>query len=59
MTQEQTLAPNSAGDQIRQIRIQKLADLADKNVNPYPYVFKKTADAQELQDKYLPVLLFW
>ena len=52
MTQEQTLAPNSAGDQIRQIRIQKLADLADKNVNPYPYVFNKTADAQELQDKY-------
>lgn len=52
MTEEQTIAPNSAGDQIRQIRIQKLADLADKNVNPYPYVFNKTADAQELQEKY-------
>lgn len=52
MTQEQTNTPNSAGDQIRQIRIQKLADLADRGVNPYPYVFNKTADAQELQDKY-------
>ena len=52
MTEEQNHSPNSAGDQIRQIRIQKLADLADKGVNPYPYVFNKTADAAELQDKY-------
>ena len=29
MTEEQNHSPNSAGDQIRQIRIQKLADLAD------------------------------
>lgn len=52
MTQEQTHEPNSAGDQIRQIRIRKLTDLADKNVNPYPYVYNKTADAAELQEKY-------
>ena len=52
MTQEQQREVNSAGDQIRQIRIQKLADLADKGVNPYPYVFNKTADAAQLQDKY-------
>ena len=52
MTQEQQREVNSAGDQIRQIRIQKLADLADKGVNPYPYVFNKTADAADLQEKY-------
>ena len=50
--QKQNHEPNSAKDQIRRIRIQKLADLADKGVNPYPYEFKKTADAAELQEKY-------
>jgi len=39
-------------DQIRQTRIQKLADLADKGVNPYPYSFEKNADAADLQEKY-------
>jgi lysyl-tRNA synthetase class 2 len=39
-------------DQIRLTRIQKLADLADKGVNPYPYSFAKDADAQDLQEKY-------
>lgn len=52
MIEEQTHTANSAGDQIRQIRIQKLADLADNGVNPYPYVFNKTAKADELQKKY-------
>jgi len=52
MTQEQNHEASSAGEQIRQIRIQKLADLADNGVNPYPYVFNKTADAAELQEKY-------
>ena len=52
MTEQQTHQPNSAKDQIRQTRIQKLADLADKGINPYPYVFNKTADAAELQEKY-------
>ncbi len=51
MTQENR-EPNSAKEQIRQTRIQKLADLADRGVNPYPYVFKKTADAAALQEKY-------
>ena len=40
------------GEQIRQTRIQKLADLADKGVNPYPYVFDKNANAADLQEKY-------
>ncbi len=37
---------------IRQTRIQKLADLADKGINPYPYYYKKDAKANELQEKY-------
>jgi len=52
MTEQQTHESNSAREQIRQTRIQKLTDLADRGVNPYPYVFNKTADAAELQEKY-------
>ena len=52
MTQ-QTQEPITAGGQIRQTRIQKLADLADKGVNPYPYVFDKDIDAADLQAKYV------
>lgn len=37
---------------IRQGRIQKLTELADKGINPYPYSFNKDANAQDLQDKY-------
>ena len=49
---QQTQEVSSTKEQIRQTRIQKLADLADKGVNPYPYTFAKTANASELQDKY-------
>lgn len=52
MTEQQTHESNSARDQIRQTRIQKLTDLADRGVNPYPYVYDKNADAAELQEKY-------
>ena len=52
MTEQQNHEPNSARDQIRQTRIQKLADLADRGINPYPYVFEKDANAAELQEKY-------
>ncbi len=45
----ETLTPKET---IRQGRIQKLTELADKGICPYPYTFDKTADAQELQDKY-------
>lgn len=51
MTQ-QTQEPITAGGQIRQTRIQKLTDLADKGVNPYPYAFDKDANAADLQEKY-------
>ena len=54
MTQQtqETLVAGGPGEQIRQTRIQKLADLADKGVNPYPYVFDKNANAADLQEKY-------
>lgn len=54
MTQEvkEPLTGGGPGEQIRQTRIQKLADLADKGVNPYPYVFDKNANAADLQEKY-------
>ena len=37
---------------VRAVRIQKLADFADKNINPYPYSYDKDASAKQLQDKY-------
>jgi len=42
----------SPKENIRQGRIQKLAELVDKGINPYPYSFDKDANAQGLQDKY-------
>lgn len=42
----------SPKENIRQGRIQKLADLADKGINAYPYSYSKNANAQDLQDKY-------
>ena len=52
MTQQVATEPNSAKEQIRQTRIQKLTDLADKGVNPYPYTFAKDINASDLQEKY-------
>lgn len=37
---------------LRNTRIQKLTDLVDKGINPYPYSFDRTASAGELQKKY-------
>lgn len=47
----------SPKETIRQARIQKLAELADKGINPYPYSYNKDANAQDLQEKYkdLPI----
>ena len=52
MTEQQVKEPVSAKEAIRQTRIQKLAELADKGINPYPYVFDKDADSAFLQEKY-------
>lgn len=53
-TTHESMSPK---ENIRQGRIQKLADLADKGINPYPYSYNKDANASELQEKYkdLPV----
>lgn len=47
----------SPKETIRQARVQKLAELADKGINPYPYSYNKDANAKDLQEKYkdLPV----
>ena len=37
---------------VRKMRIQKLTDLADKGINPYPYVYDKDSSAEQLQEKY-------
>lgn len=37
---------------LRETRINKINELKEKNINPYPYKFDKTAQAKELQDKY-------
>ncbi len=37
---------------IRSVRIQKLTDLADKGINPYPYSYDKNISANDLQEKY-------
>lgn len=42
----------SPKENIRQGRIQKLTDLADKGINAYPYSYNKDANASDLQKKY-------
>lgn len=42
----------SPKENIRQARVQKLTDLADKGINPYPYSYNKDANAADLQEKY-------
>ncbi|MDD3437012.1 MAG: lysine--tRNA ligase, partial [Candidatus Gastranaerophilales bacterium] len=53
-TTHQTISPK---ENIRQARVQKLTDLADKGINAYPYSFNKNTNAKDLQEKYkdLPV----
>ena len=54
MTQEENKNKESISpkENIRQARVQKLTDFADKGINPYPYKYEKTATAAELQNKY-------
>jgi lysyl-tRNA synthetase class 2 len=37
---------------LRNTRIQKLNDLVDKGINPYPYTYERNISAAELHDKY-------
>lgn len=41
---------------LRSTRLQKLNDLADKGINPYPYTFDRTVSAAQLQEKYKELL---
>ena len=52
MSENTTKEPISAKETMRQRRLQKLAELVDKGINPYPYSFKKDIDAAELQENY-------
>ena len=49
---ESTQTNNSTISSIRENRIQKLNDLTDKGINPYPYSYDKNISAAELQKKY-------
>ena len=54
MTQqlEKTNESNSSQSQIRQVRIQKMNNLRERGLNPYPYGYEKDIMAQDLQEKY-------
>ena len=52
MSENTTKEPISAKETMRQRRLQKLAELVDKGINPYPYTFDKNANASDLQEKY-------
>lgn len=52
MTENATREPISAKETMRQRRLQKLTELMDKGINPYPYSYKKDITAAELQEKY-------
>lgn len=49
---EKTQESNSSQNQIRQVRIQKMENLRERGLNPYPYGYEKDIMAQDLQDKY-------
>ena len=42
-------------ESVRENRIQKLTELVEMGINPYPYTFDRTATAQQLQDKYAQI----
>ena len=52
ITEQKANVSSSSSQNIREGRIQKLTDLIDMGVNPYPYAFDKTANASTLQEKY-------
>ena len=52
MSDTQTREPISAKETMRQRRLQKLTELMDKGINPYPYKYNKDIDAKDLQEKY-------
>ena len=59
MTQkpEKNQESGSSQSQIRKVRIQKMENLRERGLNPYPYGYDKDIMAQDLQEKYkeLPI----
>ncbi len=45
-------ASTSTDEEIRQLRLDKVQELRDKNVNPYPTTGERTVYAKELHEKY-------
>lgn len=43
---------HSSVQNLRNTRIQKLNDLVDKGINPYPYTYDRTMSAKDLHEKY-------
>lgn len=43
---------HSSLETLRNTRLQKLNDLVDKGINPYPYTYDRTASAAQLHEKY-------
>ena len=52
MSENKTTLTAPTLNAIRNTRIQKLTELADKGINPYPYSYDKNASAKMLQEKY-------
>ena len=54
MTQkpEKNQESGSSQSQIRKVRIQKMENLRERGLNPYPYGYDKDIMAQDLQEKY-------
>jgi len=44
--------PQNSLETLRNTRIQKLNDLVDKGINPYPYTFDRNASTVQLHEKY-------
>lgn len=51
LTEKEKIVQSSL-ETLRNTRLQKLNDLVDIGVNPYPYTFERTASAAKLQEKY-------
>lgn len=50
--QMDTQNQHADNQRLRNAKLQKLTDLIDKGINPYPYSFNRDASAAELQEKY-------
>ena len=61
MTQkpEKNQESGSSQSQIRKVRIQKMENLRERGLNPYPYGYDKDIMAQDLQEKYKEVFSFF